>query len=199
MTLAEKTKTIHDYVTKAISYSGSPDYFTAENALKALDTKKGVCAHYASLFYYLAKRALIPVKTLEGDSTAGRHMWNIVYINNQWLHLDTTWDDSKNKTVYDYYLKPMEHMMKTHKWSGFAYPELEKYPRIDGMKIKTTMEFRIFILQQLSNGIPSTIKFRLLNKSIDKDYRFLRFYVLFGSYSMKYDAKTDTYTMKYSD
>ena len=23
------------------------------------------------------------------------HVWNVVYINNKWLHVDTTWDDDE--------------------------------------------------------------------------------------------------------
>ena len=37
------------------------------------------------------------------------HIWNYVYINNNWKHLDLTWDDpitntGKNVLQYDYYL-----------------------------------------------------------------------------------------------
>lgn len=198
MTLNEKIKAIHDYVVKNVTYSGNGAVTSGESALQVIKTKKGVCGNYASLFYYLSRRALIPVRILEGDAiTGGKHAWNLVYIDNQWLHCDTTWDDSEKKTSYDYYLKPMEYMMKTHKWSGTGYPEPEKYPKMDGMKLKTSMEFRIFLLQQLSNGLKDTITFKLADKNIDKDYRFLAFYIPFGAYTMKYDAKADKYTLKY--
>lgn len=197
MSVKDKIKTIHDYVAENITYSGDDDFFNAESALEAISTKKGVCAHYSSLFYFLCKRALVPVRVLEGECLTGRHMWNLVFVDNQWLHVDVTWDDSKNKVIYDYYLKPMEYMMKTHCWKGFAYPAPEKHPRIDGMKIKNTMEFRIFLLQQISAGLPDSIKFKLLNKNIDKDYRFLGFHIAYNTYNLKYDAKSDTYILKH--
>ena len=39
-----------------------------------------------------------------------KHIWNLVYLNNEWLHLDLTWDDpvndeDKDLLLYDYYLK----------------------------------------------------------------------------------------------
>jgi hypothetical protein len=51
-------------------------------------------------------------------------------------------------------------------------------------------------MQQVSDVQPDTIKFRLLNINIDKDYNFLRLYRLFAKYNMKYDAKLNMYTMK---
>ena len=37
-----------------------------------------------------------------------KHIWNLVYLNNEWLHLDLTWDDpvndeDKDLLLYDYY------------------------------------------------------------------------------------------------
>ncbi len=57
-----------------------------------------------------------------------------------------------------------------------------------------SMDFRIFLMQ--IGGIhPHTVKFRLLNKNIDKDYTFLGFYSMLR-YTTKYDTKNDIYIMK---
>ena len=193
MTQQQKIKVIHDYVVQNITYSGRDTVLSGASALQALNTKKGVCANYASLFYYMCKRANIPVRSLLNRSTASWHTWNLVYLNNKWLHVDTTWDDQKNKLIYDYYLKQTEFMMKSRIWRGFGYPDYNKYPKIDGMKIKSTMEFRIFLMQNVNSGTYN-IKFRLMNKNIDKDYTFLCFYS-FLRYTMKYDSKKDIYIM----
>ena len=29
------------------------------------------------------------------------HMWNVIYLNNRWYHIDTTWDDSNLKVSKD--------------------------------------------------------------------------------------------------
>ena len=41
--------------------------------------------------------------------SSDKHVWNAVYINNEWLHLDLTWDDpvskdNKDHLEHDYFL-----------------------------------------------------------------------------------------------
>ena len=69
------------------------------------------------------KYTLISSKTFELDDLSGlllkpfvsictsvicndMHIWNMVFLNKVWLHVDTTWDDSMNSSDirYDYYL-----------------------------------------------------------------------------------------------
>lgn len=45
------------------------------------------------------------------------HIWNLVYINNTWLHLDLTWDDpvtsdGTNELLYDYFLINNDKLFK---------------------------------------------------------------------------------------
>ena len=51
------------------------------------------------------------------DNTIGfeGHVWNAVYLNNNWLHLDLTWDDpvskdGKNYLQHNYYLITTEEL-----------------------------------------------------------------------------------------
>ena len=36
------------------------------------------------------------------SSSSNGHIWNAVYLNNQWLHLDLTWDDPVSDDGKDY-------------------------------------------------------------------------------------------------
>ena len=77
------------------------------------------------------------------EDTEG-HIWNAVFLENKWLHLDLTWDDpvdtSKNENErkdyleYNYFLittkelekvdKEGEVVIKDHLFSPRIYPEL---------------------------------------------------------------------------
>ncbi len=119
MTQEQKLKAIHDYVVKNMTYLLRRAPINGESALNAINNKEGSCGNYTSLFYYLCKRAGITVKNIL--SLDGEHAWNAIYLNKQWLHVDTTWDDPGNKLVYKYYLKSSKDMAKTHRWEGFGY------------------------------------------------------------------------------
>ncbi|WP_026524273.1 transglutaminase domain-containing protein [Butyrivibrio sp. MB2005] len=60
-----------------------------------------ICGGYALAFEYLCQRAGIPCGYVTGianpdaddPESSGFHAWNIVYIDNNWYEVDTTWDD----------------------------------------------------------------------------------------------------------
>lgn len=198
MTAEQKVKAIHDYVIQKITYSSGTDYISSENALEALETGRGVCVHYTSLFHYMATRAGITTVPLQGNSIVGAHAWNAVYLNGKWKFLDTTLDDNKTgKINYTYYLKDASYMMNTHEWPGFGYLNPNHYAKVDGMKIRSTEELRIYLLQigNSEAGFPKTITFRTKNKGVNTDIRFLNIRHGDGDYLLRYDAKKDLYVM----
>jgi transglutaminase/protease-like cytokinesis protein 3 len=49
-----------------------------------------------------------------------KHVWNYVYLDGKWLHLDLTWDDpiysnGKNSLTHDYFLINTEELYKQDK------------------------------------------------------------------------------------
>ena len=63
------------------------------------------------------------------------HVWNAVFINNNWYHLDLTWDDPVSKDGKDYLehnyflidTKQLLSIEKTqHQFSTLSYPELKE-------------------------------------------------------------------------
>jgi transglutaminase-like putative cysteine protease len=194
MTQVQKVKAIHDYVVTKVAYSSGSDILIGDNALKAIETGKGVCVHYTMLFYHLCKRADIPVRNIMGNSFVGSHSWNAVYVDGKWLHVDTTLDDAKGKISYEYYLKDSDYMLKTRFFNGYGVSDQQYYTDIDGMNIQSADELRAYLIRQVEvENIPDTIKFRLANKNIDTNVEFLRFIFFEGKYKVKYDAKQDLY------
>lgn len=86
----------HDYLVTDVTYDyenylsnslSSDDY----NIYGTLVKKKAVCQGYALTFMYLMKRQNVVCGYV--SSNAANHAWNVVYLNNQWYHMDATWDD----------------------------------------------------------------------------------------------------------
>ena len=83
--IVKKTYIIYEnYLSNSLS---SDDY----NIYGTLVKKKAVCQGYALTFMYLMKRQNIVCGYV--SSEAANHAWNAVYLNNQWYHMDATWDD----------------------------------------------------------------------------------------------------------
>ena len=108
---SDKVKMIHDYLINnnvydmeaALSSDTSSDSFSAVGALLR---GKAVCQGYAEAMALFLDRFGIPNLTVSSSN----HIWNLVYVNGQWLHVDATWDDPITNTGvqvlrYTYFLK----------------------------------------------------------------------------------------------
>ncbi|MNJ38023.1 Transglutaminase-like superfamily protein [compost metagenome] len=118
----QKVKAIHDYVVLNLKYDEDLQKYTAYEGLK---TGEAVCQGYTLLTYKLLQQAGINNHIIEGSAGGQLHAWNLVHLNGQWYHLDTTWDDPAPDTPgvvkYTYYMRTDEQMRKTHHWTN-AYP-----------------------------------------------------------------------------
>ena len=96
---SDKVKMIHDYLINnnvydmeaALSSDTSSDSFSAVGALLR---GKAVCQGYAEAMALFLDRFGIPNLTVSSSN----HIWNLVYVNGQWLHVDATWDDPITNT-----------------------------------------------------------------------------------------------------
>lgn len=100
-TQAETVSVISDYLATHVAYSFMPDGVTADlsyaTAYSALVETKGVCAAYADAFTLLARKFGLDVITVSGPAETPEgsvsHAWNLVKVDDQWYHVDTTWND----------------------------------------------------------------------------------------------------------
>ncbi len=87
----EKVIALNDYLCGLLAYgkeAGSPsprDIFSHHD-----QPTLGVCAHYATAFSFLCTAADIPCVIV----TSENHAWNQVYVEDQWLTVDVTNNDS---------------------------------------------------------------------------------------------------------
>lgn len=106
MTDVEKALLLHDFIISRCSYDYDKYLQYKEGTLKNLPKDdstaygvlvlgKGVCQGYAMAYAYLMQEC--GIRCLIVNSNKAEHVWNLAYLNGQWYHIDTTWDD----TVWD--------------------------------------------------------------------------------------------------
>ncbi|MNJ35388.1 Transglutaminase-like superfamily protein [compost metagenome] len=121
----EKIKVIHDYVVQHLKYDYRLQRFTAYEGLKIGEV---VCQGYTLLTYKLLEEAGFKSKIVEGKAKGQLHAWNLVKLDGQWYHMDTTWDDPgddklfKGGVKYTYYLKTDKQLSVDHTWNTKKYP-----------------------------------------------------------------------------
>lgn len=69
---------------------------------KAIDSGKGICVDYASLFAALLRSRGIPVKVQLGRHGDTGHAWCSVYINGSWRDFDPTLGDGGDRYYFDF-------------------------------------------------------------------------------------------------
>lgn len=128
MTDYEKVKTIHDFLIIALQYDTSTKPpKSSYHAFGALNTGKAVCGAYAELMVLLLNQAGVPCRMVTGIGNDLDHAWNIVSINGDVYHVDTTWDDPVTESQeiilrYDYFNLTDEEMKREHIWTEEDYP-----------------------------------------------------------------------------
>ena len=108
----EVVKPLHDYLVTHCDYDYRVDIgnmpFISHQAEGALLKGTAVCSGYAKAYEAMLDAAGIPNETITGYA-GGYHAWNLVQVDGQWYHVDTTWDDPTTQggdyIRYTYFLK----------------------------------------------------------------------------------------------
>lgn len=128
----EKIKIIHDYIIDnteydKLKYENKDDTtYKSNTAYGVLIEGYGTCNGYAdAMAIFLDKLNIINYKISNDE-----HIWNLVYLDGKWYHLDLTWDDpiSENNINRDtYFLITTEVLEKlgdgTHNFDKKIYSE----------------------------------------------------------------------------
>lgn len=113
MSDSEKSRLVHDIVIDTIEYDhyvsliiegfaerGDGDdvrVTEASNAYGGLVRNQAVCGGYALSYLLLARAVGLSAYYMEGTVDSGgqplEHAWNLVWIDGEWVVVDTTWDD----------------------------------------------------------------------------------------------------------
>src|SRR5574344_1224331 len=110
--------TVYDELNKDLinltDYSNMPESNKATGLLK---NGVALCGGYTDIMaIYLNKLGIVNYKIASED-----HIWNFVYIDGNWKHIDVTWDDpvaknsNKNYLIHDYFLISTTQLFKLDK------------------------------------------------------------------------------------
>lgn len=129
----EKILSIHDYIvekgeydTRLFSEGQVPPESYSTYGILALGV--GVCESYAKSMKYLLDEADIESMIVIGKSRGENHAWNLVNIEDEYYHIDPTWDDpiiedGSQLKRHNFLNLNDEQMKKTHNWNEENYPE----------------------------------------------------------------------------
>jgi hypothetical protein len=142
----ERVLAVHDYLIKNSRYdklNASKNTVPPEEheAYGVLVKGIGVCDSYSKAMKLLLEKTGVYCLIVEGSKAGNTiqslddvdHAWNIVRIDGEYYHVDTTWNDvnegkgSINMVYHHFNLNDTE-MQKTHIW------ERSKYPKCTGTK-----------------------------------------------------------------
>ncbi len=137
MTDKEKVQTFHDYIINTTKYDkerannmNNEEYKNSEShtANGLLKNHLALCGGYSDIMSIYMSQLNIPNIRISAD----KHVWNLVYIDNKWLHLDATWDDPVTNTgaqilIHDYFLIDTNTLFKLdnheHNYNKTFYKE----------------------------------------------------------------------------
>ena len=132
----EKIKIVHDYIINNTRYdSDRSDYniinYKSDIAYGPLFEGYGICGGYSDTMALFLEYFEIKNYKVSSDT----HVWNAVYLDGVWYHLDLTWDDpvTSNKTdilMDDFFLISTEELneidVSEHLFDSNVYSELKE-------------------------------------------------------------------------
>ncbi len=122
-------KNIHHHLINNMSYD--EDFTTnknesSSNAYGAITTKKAICGGYTDAFAIAMDVLNIPNFKVSSEE----HIWNVIYFNNKWSHIDVTWDDDEvNKNnITNFFMIDTDTLLtkdkEQHNFNSSLYKEL---------------------------------------------------------------------------
>ena len=115
--LENNIKNVHDYIINNSKYDSNRSdkgvtSYKSDTAYGPLFEGYALCGGYTDLMELFLER--MNIKSFKVSSE--NHIWNAVYINNNWRHLDLTWDDpvatdGKDYLEYNYFLIDTDQLL----------------------------------------------------------------------------------------
>lgn len=130
MSLEDKILKVHDYIINNTRYDVDKANADSFNAKGPLFTGKAVCSGYADLMAIFLTKFGVKNYKVASDT----HVWNVALINDEWLHIDLTWDDPiiKDSDIdtlsHQFFMVNTEKLLEfdtsDHKFDTTIYQEL---------------------------------------------------------------------------
>ncbi len=208
----EKVKFLNGWLAQNVDYDrasfNSPsgmdeaEQAFANTTYGTLIARKTLCGGYACTTTYILNRSGVDTLYVTGTTSDGLHAWNLINLDGEYYHLDTTWsDDNENGNVlYSYFCLDDAEISLTHqKDTLFDYPlaagKEYNYYRREGLYFdKYTFNSYNAVFSTRTNKTEFSVKFSsgiVLDAAVNDIIENSKFYKLDG---MK-GASTFTYTV----
>lgn len=116
----DKALWLHDWLTNNADYDES---LTVHEAREVMLDGTGVCESYALAYQLLMDEIDIPVLYTTGYAGGELHAWNLIQLDDEWYHVDVTWDDpvGGGNEGYGYFGLSDDLMKRDHDWERQNY------------------------------------------------------------------------------
>lgn len=125
MTDLDKLLLAHDYIIDNCSYyyTLTPDgtiYYGdgySYTSYGILVNQRGVCQGYTYAYACVLKALGYPIENIrQVRSNELKHIWNFIKFNDNWYHVDLTWDDPLKGASGEYNMNDLSYQVTMHKW-----------------------------------------------------------------------------------
>lgn len=169
----EKAVAIHDFLTKHCTYASTTTNqknipLTAHTAYGALINKLAYCDGYSAAYKILLNRCGIECIIVEGATDVEPHLWNIVKQDDQYYHIDCTWNDPDIEALSDFAFHGFfnlsdSEISKSHlMYKDFKLPRCsstENYYSQKGAKVVSPDKFEEIAYNQIKNAVEEKEKY----------------------------------------
>lgn len=121
MSTRDKILAVHDYIINNTKYDqvkadGKESGYDSSRIQGVLYDKYSVCSGYTDIMAVVLDKLDVPNFKVSSET----HIWNAVYMDNAWRHLDLTWDDpiglgGKDNLDHTYFLISSDRLYKVDK------------------------------------------------------------------------------------
>ncbi len=167
----ERELYLHDELLSNCTYDydavEDTDIWTAYNIYGAFANGLAVCEGYSKSMQLLLKYAGIESVLANGRYDDSWHQWNVVNIDDEWYHLDSTWNDSDDQIFYNYFNVDTAQI-KTDRTISEDYYSLTAQ-QINGSSSKQSILFNISVPNCNSDKDNFYVKNSVLFHNFDND------------------------------
>lgn len=168
----QKLQAAHDFIVLSAEYSKETEG-SQYSPYTLLTENKGVCQAYALVLYRMLEMLGFEVQYVPGKVGEQLHAWVLVKLDNEWYHIDVTWDDPlpdrKGEVRYNYFLVSDRQLAQDHSWDYASFPAATSEAYIDFHRTSKVEVLTKPILDSyftFDEGLPNLSKNKLIVKQL---------------------------------
>lgn len=133
MTDYEKLLALHDDLIRRCTYRDD-EQTESGSVVGLVRTGEGHCSAYTRTLKLMLDKVGIPNLYAQGTSEGIPHVWNLVFVEGAWRHVDCTWDDprvpkgTEPQILHEFFCVSDADMPSGHQWDRSRLPAVTQDP-----------------------------------------------------------------------